>query len=67
MRHDLSFVTNTTVGGHTYLKGGQFPCGLVRVDFSNDASSSTSYNLVIQVDLVPGEHRGYLCQPMTEM
>jgi len=24
-------------------------------------------NLRIQIDLVPGNHRGYLCEPMTEM
>ena len=67
MIHDTSFITNTTVGGHTFLKGGQFPCGLIRVDFSVDEDAPTSYNVVLQIDLVPGNHRGYLCEPMTEM
>ena len=45
------------------LKGGNFPCGLVCVDWTPNESA----NLVIQIDLVPGHHRGYLCEPMTEM
>ncbi len=45
------------------LKGGNFPCGLLCVDWTPDESA----NLVIQIDLVPGNHRGYLCEPMTEM
>ena len=45
------------------LKGGNFPCGLLCVDWTPTESA----NLVIQIDLVPGNHRGYLCEPMTEM
>ena len=44
-------------------KGGSFPCGLIRIDWTPGSSA----NLVMQVDLVPGNHRGYLCEPMTEM
>lgn len=44
-------------------KGGMFPCGLIRIDWTPEVSA----NLVLQVDLVPGPHRGYLCAPMTEM
>ena len=46
------------------LKGGNFPCGLVRVDWTPDSENA---NLLIQVNLIPGNHRGYLCEPMTEM
>ena len=63
--HDYEFITATTVGGTTRLKGGNFPCGLMRFNCQN--SSDTSRNIVLQVDLVPGDHRGYLCEPMTEM
>ena len=63
--HDYEFVTSTTIGGTTRLKGGNFPCGLMKFVLSN--SSQTTSNVVIQVDLVPGAHRGYLCEPMTEM
>ena len=64
--HDLVTYTSTTVGGKAYGKGGNFPCGLIKLshDVPND---SISHNLLIQVDLVPGTHRGYLCEPMTEM
>ena len=61
--HDQSSITATTIGGTTRLKGGNFPCGLVRIQHQPLESS----NLVIQVDLIPGSHRGYLCEPMTEM
>jgi len=64
--HDVNFLTGTTVGGMTYIKGGNFPCGLVRFDWAPGADSAGS-NIVIQIDLMPGSHRGYLCEPMTEM
>jgi len=62
--HDQSAITPSTIGGHTFLKGGNFPCGLMRLSW---APSETSANIVVQLDLVPGNHRGYLCEPMTEM
>lgn len=62
--HDYEFITATTVGGTTYMKGGNFPCGLLKFTCTN---SGTTSNVVIQIDLVPGDHRGYLCEPMTEM
>lgn len=63
--HDISGITATTIGGNTRLKGGNFPCGLIRVVFDN--TGSLTGNVAIQIDLVPGNHRGYLCEPMTEM
>jgi hypothetical protein len=63
--HDLEFITGTTIGGTTRLKGGNFPCGLIRFDISNDSPETVFLNL--HIDLVPGNHRGYLCEPMTEM
>jgi len=65
MTHDLAFVTGTTIGGATRMKGGNFPCGLVRFEFAN--TSDNTGNIVILIDLVPGNHRGYLAEPMTEM
>ncbi len=65
MLHDLNGITGTTIGGITRLKGGNFPCGLIRVAFDN--TGDTSGNLTLLVDLVPGNHRGYLAEPMTEM
>ncbi len=59
--HDVDSVSATTVGGITRIKGGMFPCGLIKINYSGDGA----YGL--QIDLVPGNHRGYLCEPMTEM
>lgn len=64
--HDFSLVTGTTIGGHTHLKGGNFPCGLVNVT-SAAAADGTGLSLTLQVSLVPGLHRGYECESMTEM
>ncbi len=62
--HAIENVTGTTIGGTTRIKGGNFPCGLVNIDAINTGSSA---NMIIEIDLVPGNHRGYLCEPMTEM
>jgi hypothetical protein len=62
--HDITNITNTTVGGVTRLKGGNFPCGLVRFTVTNVAELGSA---LLLIDLVPGNHRGYLCEPMTEM
>lgn len=64
--HDFSLVTGTTIGGHTHLKGGNFPCGLINVTGAASAEG-TGLSLTLQISLVPGTHRGYECEPMTEM
>lgn len=64
--HDFELVTTTTIGGTTRLMGGEFPCGLVRVTESLIGDDPEGYTWLF-VDLVPGTHRGYLCEPMTEM
>ena len=63
--HDREFLSSTTIGGTTRLKGGNFPCGLIKVAAVNLAEPT--FSLSLQVDLIPGPHRGYLCEPMTEM
>lgn len=63
--HDQNSLTATTVGGTTYLKGGMFPCGLMQFQVANSGDDAFTYQ--IQIELVPGPHRGYLCQPMAEM
>jgi hypothetical protein len=65
--HDYTiiFETNATNGiGIQRLKGGNFPCGLIAIDWTPAQGQSS---LFMQIDLVPGNHRGYLCEPMTEM
>jgi hypothetical protein len=61
--YSSSGVSATGIGAQR-IKGGNFPCGLIRIDWTPD---ETNANLILQVDLVPGNHRGYLCEPMTEM
>jgi hypothetical protein len=63
--HDREFATTTTIGGTTRLKGGMFPCGLLNLEFVAEAGPVPE--IILQIDLVPGNHRGYLCEPMTEM
>jgi len=64
--HDYEFITGTTIGGTTRLKGGNFPAGLMKFTFANtNETGECSY--FIYIDLIPGNHRGYLCEPMTEM
>jgi len=65
LNHDIEQVSNTTIGGTTRLKGGNFPCGLIEIALINNAVEAKTYTL--QIDLIPGNHRGYLCEPMTEM
>jgi len=60
--HDFAFETGTTIGGMTRMKGGNFPCGLIKIEAVNESEV-----LFLQIDLVPGRHRGYLCESMTEM
>ncbi len=62
--HDLENVTSTTIGGTTRFKGGNFPCGLIKFSATNWSQASV---VTLLIDLIPGHHRGYLCEPMTEM
>jgi hypothetical protein len=62
--HHVSFISPTTVGGSTHIQGGNFPCGLIRLDMVNE--TSTAQNVILQINLVPGPHRGYLCEKMED-
>ena len=65
--HDEEFITGTTIGGTTRLKGGNFPAGLIQMSFTNQNTPADQTDYFVYIDLVPGNHRGYLCEPMTEM
>jgi len=65
MVHDESLITTTTVGGITRLKGGNFPCGLIRLDLSRTAAETGNY--LIQIEMIPGMHRGYMAESMQDM
>lgn len=51
--------SSTTIGRTVHVPGFIAPCGLIKV--------STDTPIRIYVYLVPGAHRGYLCEPMQEM
>lgn len=63
--HDLEFITPTTIGGTSRIKGGNFPCGLIQLETSNSGEPGLGLTLII--DLIPGSHRGYLAESMLEM
>ena len=64
--HDTELITSTTIGGTTRIKGGNFPCGLMRIDMTNAGLEDNLFPTFL-IDLIPGTHRGYLCEPMMEM
>ncbi|AXH79090.1 MAG: hypothetical protein [Circular genetic element sp.] len=63
--HDAEYFTPTTISNIVRLKGGNFPCGLIRFDTTNSGLESATFSVVI--DLIPGRHRGYLAESMVEM
>lgn len=71
--HDQMNVTSTTVSGKVTAQGGMFPCGLIKIYYSDALGKATEdpeeddYRSVLQIHLVPGTHRGYLAEPMTDM
>jgi hypothetical protein len=67
--HDLAVIYSTTATatvGVSRIKGGNFPCGLIRIDWVLDNGAITEA-LLIQIDMIPGMHRGYLAEPMQDM
>ncbi len=60
--HDEVGFTTTTVSSKNLSRGNNFPCGLIRFD-----SSVADNKIYCQIHLVPGSHRGYLCEKMQDM
>jgi len=65
MPHDFQNFTGTTISKISYLKGGNFPCGLIRFKCTNTSPEPDVY--IVQIDMVPGSHRGYMAESMLEM
>ena len=57
--HDAGYFNAGTHANKISLEGGSFPCGLIKLTCFDEVS--------IIVNLVPGTHRGYLAESMTEM
>ena len=62
--HDYAGVSATTIGNVTKLSGSNFQGGLIQI--SNDFAGGESEHLLL-VHLVPGTHRGYMCQKMQDV
>jgi hypothetical protein len=65
--HDFAQIyqtSATTNVGITTIKGGSFPCGLIKFTWTPTEGTP---NLVLQINMIPGSHRGYLAEPMQEM
>ncbi len=60
--HMAALVSSTTVGGRTNIEGGNFQGGLVKIVNNTGDASMTMF-----LHLVPGPHRGYMCQPMQDV
>lgn len=62
---DASYFSTAENANKIYLKGDNFPCGLLRIQ--SNAQGTETEPIILLIDLVPGTHRGYLCESMTEM
>lgn len=66
MENQCFAFNSNTIGERQYSFGGfSAPCGLLRVD--NLYSSTEGNDIIIEINLMPGHHRGYLAEPMQEM
>ncbi len=66
--HDEVRFTTTTVSSKNNMRGNNFPCGLI--EFNSDIDNEdgdAGPGVYVQIHMVPGPHRGYLCAPMQEM
>jgi hypothetical protein len=64
VEHDFQYITGTTVGGHTYLAPGCFPCGLMKIQTSATLPPGVQLFQGLWIELVPGDHRGYMAESM---
>jgi hypothetical protein len=58
----------STIGVNTWNTGPfTAPCGLLRIDLQGFTTAETAGDWhIITISLVPGDHRGYLCETMEE-
>jgi len=63
--------TGNNLSGRLKLQGTNFPCGLMRIDnflrAVNPDGSTKQETMILEISLIPGPHKGYLAEPMSEM
>jgi len=62
-RMSTQATTETGFTNRTTARGGVFPCGIIQLS----DPFGTLEGAILQVHLVPGNHRGYLAEPMQDM
>ena len=66
--HFILPISSTTIGGLSSAPGGSFYGGLIKIRTSGDLTpGSANGGVYLQVHLVPGSHRGYMCQAMQDV
>lgn len=69
--HAYKAFAGATVGNMINLQGGNFPCGLINIynqmKYENADATTAQLPALLQIMLVPGPHRGYMCQDMKDM
>lgn len=70
--HSAASFTATTVSGKQQIGGTNAQCGLLRIDATGFGAETPVGELVysglfLQVHLVPGPHKGYMCMPMQDV
>lgn len=63
--------TGNNLSNKLKLQGTNFPCGLMRIQnqlrAENGDGSTAVLSMLLEVSLIPGPHKGYLAEPMSEM
>ncbi len=59
--HSQHYFTTNSLGNRIDIRGCMVPCGLIKLQNDSEA------DLEFQIHLVPGNHRGYLAEPMQDM
>lgn len=60
-------ITGTTTTSLARAPGANFQGGLIRIQHSITAEEGIDPEVLFQVHLVPGQHRGYLCEPQQDV
>lgn len=60
-------ITAATTTSLARAPGTNFPGGLIRIQHSITAEQGVDAEVLFQVHLVPGPHRGYLCESMQDV